>query len=26
MVRLADMLRTRGFGVEISESTLRVRW
>jgi len=26
LARLAEMLRTRGFAVEISESTLRVRW
>jgi hypothetical protein len=26
LARLADMLRTRGFEVESSESTLRVRW
>lgn len=26
LARLAELLRTRGFGVEISGSTLRVRW
>jgi hypothetical protein len=26
LVRLADMLRGRGFEVEVSESTLRIRW
>jgi hypothetical protein len=26
LARLAEMLRTRGFAVEIGESTLRVRW